>query len=75
MSESTLRRHFRKAFGVNPIEYIRNFRLGIAAKLLLSSNFTVKEISQMCGFNNPSYFCKSFQLIFHKTPQEYRLKQ
>jgi AraC-like DNA-binding protein len=75
MSESTLRRHFRKAVGLNPMEYIRNFRLGIAARLLLNSNSTVKEISAMCGFNNPSLFCKNFQSLYNKTPQEYRLKQ
>ena len=74
MSESTLRRHFRKAFGVGPIEYIRNFRLGIAAKLLVSTTYSVKEISQMCGFNNTSYFCRMFRLIYHKSPQDYRVK-
>lgn len=72
MSESTLRRHFRKAFGIGPMEYIRNFRLGIAAKLLLSTTYSVKEIALMSGFNNVSYFCKMFRLIYHLTPQEYR---
>ena len=73
MSESTLRRHFRKAFGMGPIEYIRKFRLGIAAKLLVSTTYSVKEISQMCGFNNTSYFCRMFRMIYNKTPQDYRI--
>ena len=72
MSESTLRRHFQKAFGTGPIEYIRNFRLGIAAKLLLSTTCSVKEISQMSGFNNVSYFCRMFRQLYHTTPQDYR---
>lgn len=72
MSESTLRRHFRKFFGVGPVEYIRNFRLNIAAGLLLNTTYSIKEVSQMCGFTVPSYFCKQFREVYNLTPLEYR---
>ena len=72
MSESSLRRHFRKTFGCAPAGYIRKFRLEVAAKLLLNTNFPVKEIAQMSGFNTVSYFCKIFRQVYKRSPQNYR---
>lgn len=72
MSESTLRRHFRKAFGMGPAEYIRNFRLNIAAGLLLNTTYSIKEIFQMSGFSHFSHFCKMFRQVYRCSPGEYR---
>ena len=52
--------------------YIRKFRLEVAAKLLLNTNFPVKEIAQMSGFNTVSYFCKIFRQVYKRSPQNYR---
>ena len=74
MSESTLRRHFRKAFGAGPSEYIRKFRLNVAAGLLLNTAYSIKEISQMCGFSHFSYFCKMFRQVYLCSPREYKTR-
>ena len=53
-------------------QYIIAYRLKLAKKLLDESGKSVNEISEECGFNDPSYFTKTFKNAFGMTPKEYR---
>lgn len=53
-------------------QYIIAYRLKLAKKLLTESAKSVNEVSEECGFNDPSYFTKTFKAAFGMTPKEYR---
>ncbi|MBQ6416087.1 MAG: AraC family transcriptional regulator [Butyrivibrio sp.] len=40
--------------------------------MLKSSTYSVQTIYELCGFDNNSYFSKSFKELFHCSPREYR---
>lgn len=53
-------------------QYIIAYRLKLAKKLLSESAKSVNEVSEECGFNDPSYFTKTFKAAFGMTPKDYR---
>ena len=53
-------------------QYIIAYRLKLAKKLLTESAKSVNEVSEECGFNDPSYFTKTFKAAFGMTPKDYR---
>ncbi len=71
-SQSHFMRYFKKAMGTTFINYLNDYRLVIAARLLLSSDSTVLSISEEVGFDNLSYFNRCFKKKFGTTPSLYR---
>ena len=53
-------------------QYIIAYRLKLAKKLLSESAKSVNEVSEECGFNDPSYFTKTFKNVVGMTPKDYR---
>lgn len=51
------------------IGYIRCYA---SQPLLLSSELSVIEISNQCGFSDDKYYYKNFRFFFGKTPNQYR---
>jgi len=75
VSDSYLRRIFKRSFGESPSEYITRIRIQ-NAKILLESEFlTVEEVAQRCGFNSLSYFIQSFRARTGETPGAYRKRK
>ncbi len=72
MSGSSFRRHFLKATGVSPIEYLLQLRLRKAALLLSCGLLSVGEVAMRCGFNDSNYFSHQFRRQFGKSPSIYR---
>lgn len=68
--------HFSKLFkqmtGESLTQYLKNYRLEIAANRLRHESTKVSEIALSCGFSNLSYFSRAFYQKFHMTPSEYR---
>ena len=52
---------FRATVGLTPIEYINHVRVGVAMRLLASSNMPIAEVSAAAGFSNANYFHKVFR--------------
>lgn len=75
ISESECLRCFRDMVGISPIQYVRQFRLSHAAKLLKTTDLKIAEIGSLCGFQETSYFAKSFREAKGCTPKEYRQKE
>ncbi len=71
-SESHFMRFFKEAFGVSFITYLNDYRLSMAARMLLSTEESVLNISQQVGFENLSHFNRQFKKKYGKTPREYR---
>lgn len=71
-SEYHFMRFFKKYIGMTCIEYINNYRLEIASKLLDTTDKSIMDISFEVGFNNVSYFNKLFKNKFKFTPREFR---
>ena len=65
-------RCFRRCIDSSPNEYLTQYRLREAIKLLVESDLSVLEISEVCGFSSASYFTKTFREAMRCTPKEYR---
>ncbi|KEO75639.1 hybrid sensor histidine kinase/response regulator transcription factor [Anditalea andensis] len=71
MSQSSLLRKLKGVSKLTPNGYIRLVRLKKAAVLLQTGQYNIAEISEMTGFNSPSYFTKCFQKQFGELPSNY----
>lgn len=54
-------RVFRQITGRTPIDYLNYYRVECAAELLCASQENVTEIALSCGFNDLSYFIRTFK--------------
>ena len=72
VSESECLRCFRSTIGTTPIQYLKQYRIRQAALQLSSTNDKIAEIAVRCGFQDMSYFTKSFRESYSCTPSEYR---
>lgn len=66
-------RCFQSILQKTPVEYLTQYRLSMAAALLLNTKRPIAEIAECCGFQSPSYFTKTFREHYGKTPKAYRL--
>ena len=71
-SKSHFMKFFKSHMGVSFTEYLNDYRLTIAARLLLSSSDTIGNIAADTGFDNLSYFNRIFKKKYHCTPSEFR---
>ena len=71
MSRANLYRKVKDATGFSPRDLIRNIRLRKAADLLLHDAESVSQIGYIVGFEDNSYFSKSFKKEFGVPPSEY----
>ncbi len=71
MSRMQLHRKLNAVTGQAASDFIRNFRLRRAAKLLKGRHGNIGEIAYDVGFNNPSYFSECFKKLFGTLPSEY----
>ena len=72
MSAESFSRFFHHRTGRTPNRYIIDYRLGIAARLLLTTKLSVSEIGFSCGFNTLSHFNRLFRESKGCTPSEFR---
>lgn len=68
ISVSYLRRLFSRCYGVSPIEYIINLRLEYAKEMIYSGDFSVTAAAEKSGFNDISYFSRTFKKHFGVSP-------
>ncbi|MGI6777801.1 MAG: response regulator transcription factor [Acetivibrionales bacterium] len=63
---------FKKETGCSFIEYLTTFRMGIAKKLLRSTNDSLVQIAEQVGYKDAKYFSKVFYKSFGIPPLRYR---
>lgn len=74
VSPTYFSRLFKNEVGVPPIAYLTKYRLEKACEYFNNTDFTVKEVSELCGYSDPFYFSKSFKSYTGISPKEYKLK-
>lgn len=72
-----LRKLFKKEVGMSPLEYMTNLRMKSAERLLTAmwtNDYTITEISQMCGYEDALYFSRVFKKYYGCSPTSFAKK-
>ncbi len=71
MTIPVYRRIFKEVTGRPPINFLLQLRIAEAARLLVEDNLKAKEAAARSGFNNQSYFVRTFKKEIGITPKAY----
>ena len=74
MTKPSFCRYFKKHTGKRFTEFLNEYRVNNALKLLAQTEMDIKNICYECGFNNFSHFNRLFKNTLNLTPSEYRRK-
>lgn len=72
MSPRYFCRVFRNMTGRTPIDYVNYYRIETASQMLITTGESVTEIALNCGFNDMSYFSKTFKKFKGISPSKFR---
>ena len=74
MSRTLLSKRLNAEAGLPPSQYLRNYRLDIAKRMLKENvaNRNITEIAYRVGFNDPKYFTRCFTKLYGVAPSAYR---
>lgn len=64
--------YFKKHVGVKFKEYLTNYRINEAEKLILTTDYKVYEIAQAVGFGDYRHFREVFKKVKGQTPRDYK---
>lgn len=67
-------RSFKNEFNQTFTDYLTEYRISKSKSLLSDSDFTIKEIAEICGYKDSNYFSKVFRKYTGEAPSEYKLK-
>ena len=70
-SPSYFRKLFKDAYGIAPMQYITNLRIGTAKDLLLSGELNVTEAARLSGFDDIYYFSTLFKKQMGYSPTQF----
>ena len=65
-------RLFRNTTGMKTTEYINSFRIAKAEALLLTTDLSITEVALRTGFEDVSYFSRTYQKLRKTTPKQFR---
>ena len=71
-STRNLYRQMKKIIEISPTELVKDYKLSYAAKLLITTNLSVKEIIYKIGITNKSYFYNEFFKKYQLSPKQYK---
>ena len=74
MSRYRLCREFSVFYGIPPLRYLTEKRLDEAKKILLTTDFSIHEISSMIGYENTNHFINLFKKYAGTTLGKFRQK-
>ena len=72
ISSYTLSRMFKSQVGIGFTEYVNAKRLDYAKELLLTTSYSIREISILSGFGNDNYFSRIFKASTGVSPTRFR---
>lgn len=64
-------RFFKSVTDRTPIDYLNYYRVESACEILSTKDVTISEVAISCGFNDESYFIKTFKKYKDITPKQY----
>jgi AraC-like DNA-binding protein len=62
----------RSATGLSPREYLNDYRMKKAVKLLIETNNSIAEVAYNTGFGDPTTFNRQFRIATGTSPSKYR---
>lgn len=65
-------RCFKKCIQTTPFQYLLEYRIDVAANMLLHTEDSITEIALQTGFETSSYFSRNFKQYMQCTPKQYR---
>jgi len=72
MSTATLRRKFKQALRISPLDYLHEVRIRTAISMITLENKSILEICNRVGYNSQSSFNRQFLKIAGQSPIKYR---
>ena len=72
LSEKYISRYFKEHFHITISQYINHLRMEHARQLLQETTLPVTEVAMRCGYENVSYFIRSFKKMYGNPPLKYR---
>jgi len=72
LSVSRLAHVFKEQMGITLIDYVTGVRVERAKELLLSTDQSCTEICFQAGYNNQSYFTRTFKALVGMPPRQFR---
>ena len=72
LSEKYISRYFKEHFHITISQYVTYLRLKHAKQLLQDTDIPVTEIAMQSGYQNISYFIRSFKKTYEVSPLQYR---
>ncbi len=73
-STTTFRRDFKATFDTTPQQWLKRLRLEKALTLLQDRAMSVGELADAVGYDNVSYFIRSFREAYGLSPKQYRIQ-
>ena len=72
LSEKYVSQYFKEHFHITLSKYVTYLRLEHAKQLLQNSDIPVTEVAMLSGYQNVSYFIRSFKKTYEVSPLQYR---
>ena len=66
---------FKENVGVSPIQFLIQYRIDEAKKMLIDSNIPIREIAYKVGYPNANYFNLLFKKMTGMAPGKFRKKR
>ena len=74
LSNGYLQKIFNKESETSVVKYLLNYRIEQACKLLIESDYSIAQISNMVGFSDVKNFYVTFKSVMNETPGMYHKK-
>src|SRR6185503_9807176 len=72
LSPSRFRHLFKQETGTTPAQYLKEFRLRKAEKMLRTTFLSVKQVLKHVGLGSNAHFVRDFRKMYGMTPTAYR---
>ncbi|WP_425628522.1 cupin domain-containing protein [Vibrio neptunius] len=72
LSKSSFSTRFKQITGISPLNFVRQWRCLVAARLLTSTNLPLKKVASECGFQSPDVLIRNFRQFHSLTPIQFR---
>ncbi|ARV16618.1 AraC family transcriptional regulator [Polaribacter sp. SA4-12] len=74
MSEQSFSRFFSKIMGRPFFTFLNEYRINLAKRMLMDTDWSVREICFACGYESVPFFHRQFKKFGDNTPSSYRNK-
>lgn len=72
LTKESFCRFFKKTTRKTYFQFLIEFRIGQACRMLVEDDMTIKEIGYNCGYENLSNFYHQFKKVMGKSPMQYQ---